>query len=158
MRQNSNLLASALSLLLSFFNAVPFCIADESKRLNCSQQNSASSACGLSPKSSLPVTKPIDATTETKKEAGGTKDKNLSSSPSQVNQAILESVERQKTGKFIFPSNCISDKESEEIHRMGQIGTMKDRFLQAGFSKQRYDKFVKAVSKQGLKNKPSPAP
>ncbi|MFA7340407.1 MAG: hypothetical protein WC028_26735 [Candidatus Obscuribacterales bacterium] len=149
MRQNSNLVASAISLLLSFFTAVPYCNADESKKLNYSQPNSTSSACGLSPKSSLPVTKQTDVTTETKKEAGGTKDKNLSSSPAQVNQAILESLEQQNTGKFIFPSNCISDKESEDIHRMGQIGTMKDRLMQAGFSKERYDKFEKAVPRKG---------
>ncbi|MFA6210768.1 MAG: hypothetical protein WCT03_06025 [Candidatus Obscuribacterales bacterium] len=78
--------------------------------------------------------------------------------PAQVNQERFEAIERQKTGNLILPSNCMSDKESEEIHRMGQIGTMKERLMQAGFSKQRYDRFVEAVAKTGLKHCPTPAP
>ncbi len=155
MSKNSNLIALSMGLIISFCGAVPFGIAGESEKLNCSQENATSKERGCSSTSPSEATKQTNLAVENKKEAGVTKDKNLLFAPAQVNQAILESLERQKTGKLIFPSNCISGKESEEIHRMGQIGTMKERLLQAGFSQEHYDKFVETVHSKGSTETPT---
>jgi hypothetical protein len=149
MRQNSNLVTISIGLLISFCIAAPFCSADDSERLNNSKENTTSKARGYGLTSTPTATKQTDMAVENKKEAVTTKGRNLSATPTQLKQEILDSQERRRTGKLIFPTICISDKESEEMARMGKIGTIKERLLQAGFSTERYDKFVESVRGKG---------
>lgn len=153
MRQRKYIRTCSIGLLTCFCAVVPLAIAGECEEPNCSRENAASKAAGCSSISPSAATKQTDIGAENKKDPGGAKDKNLSSAPAQINQEIFDSQERLRTGRLIFPTQCISDKEAEEMHRMGQIGTMKERLMQAGFSQERYDKFVEAVSRNGSKKK-----
>lgn len=149
MRQNSNLVTISIGLLFSCCIDAPFCSADDSERLNYSQENTTSKAHGCGLTSTPAAAKQTDRAAENKTEAVTTNGKNLSATPTQLNQEILDSQERRRKGKLIFPTNCISDRESQEIARMGKIGTMKERLLQAVFSTERYDKFVECVRSKG---------
>jgi len=155
MRQRKFIRTCSIGLLTCFCAVAPLAIAGECEEPNYSRENAASKAAGCSSISPSVATKQTDIGAENKKDPGGAKDKNLPSAPAQINQVIFDSQERLRTGRLIFPTHCISDKESEEMHRMGQIGTMKERLMQAGFSQERYDKFVEAVSRNGSKKKSS---
>lgn len=84
MRQNSNLVTISTGLLISFCIAAPFCNADDSEKLNYSQENATSKAHGNGLTSTPRATKQTDMAAENKKEAVTTKGKNLSATPTQL--------------------------------------------------------------------------
>lgn len=155
MRQRRFIRTCSIGLLTCFCAVAPLAIAGECEVLNYSGENAANKAAGCSSTSPSAAIKQTDIGAVNKKNPGGAEDKNLSSAPAQVNQDILDSQERRRTGNLLFPTNCVPAKDIEEMQRMARTGTMQERLMQAGFSQERYDKFVEAVSRNGSKKKSS---